>query len=248
MNYNWDWSVFFKPSITGEGFYGVLLFDGVLWTLALSLLSWGLALILGTLAGIARVSDSPIPRWTCAIYVHCFRNTPLLVQLFLWYFVLPELLPAQWGDAIKQMNPTWNQFLSVVLCLTLYTTAGVAEQVRTGLQSIAAGQANAAKAIGLGTWGAHRFVLLPQAFRIVLPSLTSDFMNVFKNSAAALAIGLMELTGQSRQISEFSGHPFESFIAATLIYMAITYLVVMFMRRMELKMTVPGLMTAGTTH
>jgi glutamate/aspartate transport system permease protein len=248
MNYSWDWSVFFKPSITGEGLYGVLLFDGVLWTLALSLLSWGLALTLGTLAGIARVSDSPIPRWTSAIYVHCFRNTPLLVQLFLWYFVLPELLPVQWGDAIKQMNPTWNQFLSVVLCLTLYTTAGVAEQVRTGLQSIAAGQANAAKAIGLGTWGAHRFVLLPQAFRIVLPSLTSDFMNVFKNSAAALAIGLMELTGQSRQISEFSGHPFESFIAATLIYMAITYLVVVFMRRMEMKMTVPGLMTAEAAH
>jgi glutamate/aspartate transport system permease protein len=248
MNYSWDWSVFFKPAVTGEGLYGVLLFDGVLWTLSLSLLSWCLALVLGTLTGIARVSDNPLMRWSSAVYVHCFRNTPLLVQLFLWYFVLPELLPVQWGDYIKQMNPTWNQFLSVVLCLTLYTTAGVAEQVRTGLESIAGGQANAAKAIGLGVWGTHRFVLLPQAFRIVLPSLTSDFMNVFKNSAAALAIGLMELTGQSRQISEFSGHPFESFIAATLIYMTITYLVVVFMRRLEHKMSVPGQMTAGVAH
>lgn len=138
--------------------------------------------------------------------------------------------------------------MSVVLCLTLYTTAGVAEQVRTGLKSIATGQASAAKAIGLDGWGIHPFILLPQAIRIVLPSLTSDFMNVFKNSAAALAIGLMELTGQSRQIAEFSGQPFESFIAATLIYMAITYLVVLFMRHIEKKMSIPGQLIAGVAH
>lgn len=248
MSYSWDWSVFLKPSVTGEGLYGVLLLDGVLWTLGLSLLSWCLALALGTLTGIARVSTHPLLRWTSAIYVHCFRNTPLLVQLFLWYFVLPELIPVHWGNAIKHMNPTWNQFLSVVLCLTLYTTAGVAEQVRTGLKSIATGQASAAKAIGLDGWGIHRFILLPQAIRIVLPSLTSDFMNVFKNSAAALAIGLMELTGQSRQLAEFSGQPFESFIAATLIYMAITYLVVLFMRHIEKKMSIPGQLIAGVAH
>ncbi|OCR22345.1 glutamate ABC transporter permease [Pseudomonas syringae] len=248
MNYSWDWAIFFQPSVTGEGLYGVLLAEGVLWTVSLSLLSWILALALGTLMGIARASDSTAARWASAIYVHCFRNTPLLVQLFLWYFVLPELLPIQWGEAIKQMNPTLNQFLSVVICLTLYTTAGVAEQVRTGLQSLSGGQANAAKAIGLGPWAAQRYVLLPQAFRIILPSMTSDFMNVFKNSAAALTIGLMELTGQSRQVSEFSGHPFESFIAATLIYMVITYGVVIFMRRLEKSLTVPGLITAGIVH
>lgn len=247
MNYSWDWSIFFKPSITGEGLYGVLLAQGVLCTLVLSLLSWGLALVLGTLTGIARNSENPALRWTSAVYVHCFRNTPLLVQLFLWYFVIPELLPVQWGDAIKQMNPTMNQFMSVILCLTLYTTAGVAEQVRAGLQSVSLEQGKAARAIGLGTWGTYQYVLLPQAFRVVLPSLTSDFMNVFKNSAAALTIGLMELTGQSRQISEFSGQPFESFIAATLIYMAITYLVVILMRHLEAKMAVPGLIT-GSTH
>jgi len=245
MNYSWDWSFFFKPSITGEGLYGVLLAEGVLWTLVLSLLSWGLALGLGTLTGMARGSANKALRWSAAVYVHCFRNTPLLVQLFLWYFVVPELLPPTWGDALKQMNPMLNQFLSVVMCLTLYTTAGVAEQVRAGLQSVSAEQAMAARAMGFGRWGVYRFVLLPQAFRVVLPSLTSDFMNVFKNSAAALTIGLMELTGQSRQISEFSGQPFESFIAATLIYMGITYAVVLLMRHLEMKTAVPELREAG---
>lgn len=243
MNYTWDWTLFFRESATGEGLYGELMLRGLSWTLAISLLSWGLALLAGTAMGVARSSDSIALRWLSAVYVHCFRNTPLLVQLFLWYFVLPELLPAAWGDAIKQMNPLLNQFLSVVLCLTLYTTAGVAEQVRAGLGAIAPGQKGAAKAIGLSTLGVYRFVLLPQAFRVVLPSLTSDFMNVFKNSAAALAIGLMELTGQSRQVSEFSGQPFEAFIAATLIYMAVTWLVVVTMRRTEYRLRVPGLMT-----
>lgn len=241
MNYNWDWAIFLQPSVTGEGLYGALFVQGIGWTLAISLMSWALALAFGTLLGIARTARSAELRFVAAVYVHCFRNTPLLVQLFLWYFVLPELLPTDWGDAIKQMNPMGNQFLSIVLCLTLYTTAGVSEQVRAGLESVPLGQRGAAKAMGMGAWNSYRFVLLPQAFRIVLPSLTSDFMNVFKNSAAALTIGLMELTGQSRQISEFSGQPFEAYIAATLGYMLITYMVVFTMRRIEISMRVPGL-------
>jgi len=244
MNYNWDWSIFLQPSVTGEGLYGVLFAQGIGWTLAISLLSWALALVLGTLVGIARTARSMPLRVISGLYVHCFRNTPLLVQLFLWYFVLPELLPTAWGDAIKQMNPAGNQFMSIVLCLTLYTTAGVSEQVRAGLESLPGGQRGAAKAMGMGAWNSYRYVLLPQAFRIVLPSLTSDFMNVFKNSAAALTIGLMELTGQSRQISEFSGQPFEAYIAATLGYMLITYLVVFTMRRIEINTRVPGLQLA----
>lgn len=202
-------------------------------------------MVLGTFTGIARNSSSTSLRWASAVYVHCFRNTPLLVQLFLWYFVIPELLPVEWGNAIKHMDPTLNQFLSVIVCLTLYTTAGVAEQVRAGLRSVPPEQARAARAMGFSTWQVYRLVLLPQAFRVVLPPLTSDLMSVFKNSAAALTIGLMELTGQSRHLSEFTGQPFESFIAATLIYMAITYLVVIVMRRMESSMAVPGFITAG---
>ena len=241
MNYSWDWLIYFKPSVTGEGLYGAMLLTGLGWTLLISLLSWTLALALGTLFGVARTLPQRWVRWPSAAYVHCFRNTPLLVQLFLWFYVLPELLPVDWGNAIKQMNPTLNQFLTVVLCLTLYSAAKCAEQIRAGIESIAAGQRAAGLALGLSTGGIYRHVILPQAFRIIIPPLSSDFMNVFKNSAVALTIGLMELTGQSRQLSEFSAQPFESFLAATVIYMLVTLLVVWLMHVIEARSRLPGM-------
>ncbi|MGQ3052388.1 MAG: amino acid ABC transporter permease [Roseateles sp.] len=245
MHYSWDWLIFFKPSVTGEGLYGMMLLRGLLWTVALSLLAWTLALGIGLIAGVARTLPNRAVRYLSTVYIHCFRNTPLLVQLFLWYFVVPELLPLEWGNALKQMNPTANQFLTVLVGLTLYTAAKAAEQVRAGIESVPRSQKQAAMALGLGTTAAYRHVVLPQALRIVIPPLTSDFLNVFKNSAVALTIGLMELTGQTRQLSEFSAHPFEAFIAATFIYMAITYGVIVLMRRIERRVRVPGLLGAA---
>lgn len=242
MNYSWDWLIFFKASVTGEGFYWQMLLRGLGWTILLSLLSWLVALALGTLAGVARTLPSRWLRLPAAVYVHLFRNTPLLVQLFLWFFVLPELLPTTWGNALKQMNPTTNQFLTVLVALSLYSGAKAAEQVRAGIESLPVGQKQAALAIGMSTRELYQSVLLPQALRIMLPPLTSDFLNVFKNSAVALTIGLMELTGQTRQLSEFSAQPFEAFVAATLIYMIITYAVIAFMRRLELKTRIPGVL------
>lgn len=242
MDYDWDWLVLFKESVTGEGLYGAMLLKGLGWTLLLSLVSWIVSLGLGIALGVGRTVRSRMIRWPVTVYVHCFRNTPLLVQLFLWYFVLPELLPVAWGDAIKRMDPLLNQALTVILCLTLYTAAKTAEQVRAGLQSIPTGQALAGTALGLGTLGVYRHVLLPQALRTVVAPLTSDFMNVFKNSAAALTIGLMELTGMSRQVSEFSAHPVEVFTAATLGYMLITLLVVWLMGWIEARSRVPGML------
>ncbi len=244
MSYSWDWLVFFRQSVTGEGFYWEMLLRGVAWTIFLSLLSWVLALAIGTAAGVARTLPNPVVRWAATLYVHIFRNTPLLVQLFIWYFVVPELLPVTWGDAVKQMNPTTNQFLTVVVCLTLYSAAKAAEQVRAGIESVPRSQTQAAMAMGLTTAGVYRHVLLPQAFRIVIPPMTSDFLNVFKNSAVALTIGLMELTGQTRQLSEFSAQPFEAFVAATLIYMLITYAVILLMRWIERRSRIPGYLGA----
>ncbi len=244
MNYSWDWLVFFRQSVTGEGYYWQMIARGLGWTIAISLLSWAVALVLGTVAGVARTLTNPVPRWIATVYVHCFRNTPLLVQLFLWYFVVPELLPVKWGDAVKQMNPTLNQFLTVLVGLTLYTAAKAAEQVRAGIESVPKSQSHAGLALGLSTAGLYRHVLLPQAFRIVIPPMTSDFLNVFKNSAVALTIGLMELTGQTRQLSEFSSQPFEAFTAATLIYMLITYSVILLMRWIENRSRVPGYLGA----
>lgn len=244
MNYSWDWLVFFRQSVTGEGYYWEMVARGLGWTVTISLLSWFLALGIGTAAGVARTLRNPAVRWTATLYVHCFRNTPVLVQLFIWYFVVPELLPVKWGDAVKQMNPALNQFLTVVVCLTLYTAAKAAEQVRAGIESVPVSQRHAALAMGLTTAGVYRHVLLPQAFRIVLPPMTSDFLNVFKNSAVAMTIGLMELTGQTRQLSEFSAQPFEAFVAATVVYMLITYLVILLMRWIENRSRIPGYLGA----
>ncbi|MFI8614313.1 amino acid ABC transporter permease [Acidovorax sp. NPDC077693] len=241
MNYSWDFLVYFKQSVTGEGVYWHLLAIGLGWTLLLSLLSWVLALGLALLIGIARTLPQRWLRWPAAVFVHCFRNVPLLVQVFLWFYVVPELLPEALGMAIKQAPPTLSQFLTMLLALTLFTAAKAAELVRAGIEAVPQGQKQAAKAMGFGMVDAYRLIILPQGLRIVVAPLTSDFMNVFKNSAVALTIGLLELTGRSRQFSEFSAQPFEAFIAATLIYMAITWCVVMFMRTVERRLRVPGM-------
>lgn len=242
MNYNWDWLIYFKPSVTGEGMYWEMLLRGFFWTVSLSLLAWTMALGIGLVMGVARTLPIGPVRLASAAFINVFRNIPLLVQLFLWYFVVPELLPRTWGDAVKQMDPTLNQFLTALVGLTLYTAAKAAEQVRAGINSVPAGQRNAALALGMPLPTVYRHVLLPQAMRIVIPPMTSDFLNVFKNSAVALTIGLMELTGQSRQLSEFSAHPFEAFFAATVIYMGITYAVILFMRSVERRTRVPGML------
>lgn len=240
MNYNWDFLIYLKPSVTGEGPYWQLLTSGLGWTLLLSLSSWCLALTLALVIGIARTLPQRLIRWPAAIFVHCFRNVPLLVQVFLWFYVVPELLPPALGMAIKQAPPVVGQFFTMLLALTLFTAAKAAELVRAGVEAVPPGQKQAALAMGFDLRDSYRYVILPQALRLILPPLTSDFMNVFKNSAVALTIGLLELTGRTRQFSEFSAQPFEAFMAATLIYMGITWCVVRLMRHLEKRLLLPG--------
>jgi len=180
-------------------------------------------------------------------YVEIFRNVPLIVQMFLWFFVVPELLPKGLGDWVKQMAPPWGSYLPAVMCLGLYTSVRVAEQVKAGIGSLSRGQGMAGTALGLTLGQSYRFVLLPQAFRIVLPPLTSEFMNVIKNSSVALTIGLLELTGRARAMQEFSFKVFEAFAAATVIYLLTNLVVVYGMRALEKKVRVPGLISASPT-
>jgi glutamate/aspartate transport system permease protein len=177
--------------------------------------------------------------------VEVFRNIPLIVQMFLWFFVFPELLPTELGDAIKQMPPPWSSYVPAVLCLGIFTSVRVAEQVRAGINSLPRGQRMAGTAMGLTGAQTYRYVILPQAFRIILPPLTSEFMNVIKNSSVALTIGLLELTGRARAMQEFSFRVFEAFAAATVIYLITNLIVVLFMRWIESRVRVPGLIAAG---
>ncbi len=245
MNYNWDWRIFLAAEPGGTGTYLKYLVVGLGWTLATALAAWVIALAIGSVVGTLRTTPY---KWVVRLgnaYVEIFRNVPLIVQMFLWFFVVPELLPKGLGDWIKQMPPPWGSYLPAVMCLGLYTSVRIAEQVKSGIGSLSRGQGMAGTALGLTLGQSYRFVLLPQAFRIVLPPLTSEFMNVIKNSSVALTIGLLELTGRARAMQEFSFKVFEAFAAATVIYLLTNLVVVLAMRALEKKVRVPGLISAS---
>jgi glutamate/aspartate transport system permease protein len=242
MAYNWDWGVFLQPSATGDGTYLGWMFYGFKMTLALSLSAWLIALLLGSLVGVLRTVPGRALSGLARAYVELFRNIPLLVQLFIWYFVLPELVPASLGDAFKQSHPVVQQFLCSVLCLGLFTSARVAEQVRSGINSLPPGQKNASLAIGFTLPQAYRYVMLPMAFRLIVPPMTSEFLNIFKNSAVCSTIGLLELAAQGRQLVDYTAQPYESFIAVTVAYLLINIVVMFAMRRLEARVRVPGYM------
>jgi glutamate/aspartate transport system permease protein len=245
VGYNWNWGILLEKEPGGTGTYLQYLIVGLGWSLATALAAWVIALIIGSLVGTVRTT--PI-KWAVRLgnlYVEIFRNVPLIVQMFLWFFVFPELLPQGLGDWIKQMPPPWGSYIPAVLCLGIFTSVRVAEQVRAGINSLPRGQRMAGTAMGLTQAQTYRYVILPQAFRIILPPLTSEFMNIIKNSSVALTIGLLELTGRARAMQEFSFHVFEAFATATVIYLLTNLVVVLGMRALEQKVRVPGLIAAG---
>src|SRR5712671_3580044 len=241
--YNWNWPILLK-----EPYFGWIV-SGFGKTILIAVFAWVIAFPLGSAIGIARTAENRALRFAGTVYVDIFRNIPLLVQMFLWYFVVPELLPTQAGDWLKQLPDA--SFYTAVVALGFYTSARVAEQVRAGISSLARGQRMAGLALGLTLPQTYIYVLLPMAYRIILPPLTSEFLNIIKNSAVALTIGLMELTARARAMQEFSFQVFEAFTAATVIYIVINIIVTFAMRYVEQRVAVPGLIGAKpavTTH
>ena len=241
MNYNWHWKILLEAEPGGTGSYLHYLIVGLGWTLATALAAWVIALTLGAIIGTLRTTSR---RWVVRLgnlYVEIFRNIPLIVQMFLWFFVVPELLPQALGDWIKQMPPPWGSYIPAVMCLAIFTSVRVAEQVRAGINSLPRGQRMAGTAMGLTEFQGYRYVILPQSLRIILPPLTSEFMNIIKNSSVALTIGLLELTGRARAMQEFSFRVFEAFATATVIYLLTNLVVVIGMRWLERRVRVPGL-------
>lgn len=241
MNYHWNWHIFFEPDPTGAGVYLDMLLSGLWVTIKVSLFAWVLALIFGSVVGVLRTLPSKTASWIGFLYVEFFRNMPLLVQLFLWFFVLPELLPRSAGLWLKQLPNA--SFYTAAVGIGLFMSARVAVQLGAGIGSLPRGQKMAATALGLTTLQVYRYVLLPMAYRIILPPLTSEFLNTVKNSAVAITIGLIELTGAARSMQEFSFQVFEAFSAATVMYLAINVIVVVAMRLIERNVAIPGYIT-----
>lgn len=239
MKYYWNWGVYFEQIKSGDETYLDWLIAGLGWTVSVSLCAWAIALVMGFLVGTVRTTPH---KWLVRlgnVYVELFRNVPLLVQLFLWFFVVPELLPREWSLWVKQDMPA-KEFFTATICLGLFTSARIAEQVRAGILSLARGQRAAALALGLTLTQAYRYVLLPMATRIVLPPLTSEFMNVIKNSSVAFAIGVFDLTFVARQMQEESAAGIETYLAVTILYFICAFSANRVMAFIEKRTRVPG--------
>ena len=233
MNYEFDWSLLLQE----PNWSWVV--EGVSNTVQLSLLAWVLALTLGVLIGAIRMSRFPFLRLIGTTYVEIFRNIPLLIQLFLWFFVFPLLLP-------EDIMRAWNgldgvPFLTALIGLSLFTAARIAEQIRSGISSIPKGQFLAAYSTGLTEFQTFRHVIIPYAFRVMIPAIASEFLTIFKNSALTLTIGVAEITGAAKTIEAYTFRGIEAYSAASLTYMITTASVVIFMSWLEHTLRIPGL-------
>ena len=226
MTYHWDWA------LLGQDPYAGLLLSGACWTLKLTALAWLIALLLGTVIGTARgLGPAPV-RLLAAAYVELFRNVPPLVQLFLWFFVFPEIVPHLAGLWLKRDLPL-PEFTTAAIAIGLFAAARVAEQVRAGVDTVRARLFPAALATGLRPWQAYRLVLLPVALRRMVGPLTSEFLITFKMSSVGLTIGVVEMTAASQDIANETFHGFEAYGAATVFYLLVGLLITGGMRLLD---------------
>jgi glutamate/aspartate transport system permease protein len=243
-HYHWNWDIFFQTIPSGDVTYLTWIIHGLGWTVAISLSAWIIALVLGSIIGTLRTAPHRGLALFGLAWVEFFRNVPILMQLFIWFFVVPELLPEKLSLWVKQDMPA-KEFITAVIALGLFTSARVAEQVRAGIQSLSRGQRSAGLALGLTQAQTYRYVLLPMAFRIIIPPLTSEFMNAFKNSGVAYAVGVWELVFVSSQmVEETGGQVIESMIVPTVLYILCSYAANRLMYVIEKRSHVPGLIVA----
>lgn len=245
---HWDWEVFCTDTISGEvaskcfGTGGDTTYlDWMLsawgWTLSVSACALVIGLIVGTLIGVARTADNKWIVRAASAWIDLFRNIPLLLQIFLWYHVAPQMIP--WLSGMPR-------FVLVVIGLGIFTSSRIAEQVRSGIQALPRGQKFAALAMGLTKFQAYRYVLLPNAFRLIAPPLTSEAMTIVKNSSVAFAVSISELTMFAMQAQEETSRGIEIYLAVTGLYFVSTFAVNRVAIFLERRFQVPGLV--GVKH
>ncbi|HZY17644.1 MAG TPA: amino acid ABC transporter permease [Ramlibacter sp.] len=246
----WDWQVFCKNTIEGtveagcwakgaDTTYLEWMLHAWGWTLSVAVCAWVVAVVVGALVGTARtLPNSP---WVVRLgnaWVELFRNIPILVQIFIWYFVVPKIFP------VFREVPG---FMLVVLALGFFTSARIAEQVRAGIQALPRGQRYAGLAMGFTTAQTYRYVILPMALRIILPPLTSESMNLLKNSSVAFAVSIAELTMFAMQAQEETSRGIEVYLAVTALYAISAFAVNRVFAYIERRMQIPGFIVAGGT-
>ena len=236
MTYHFDWGVLW----TGQS--GLWLLQGLVTTLELSALAWFLALTLGISAGALRTLPIAPLRWLAIFYVEFFRNVPLLVWMFFWYFAVPPLLPQSFQDWLFDHGA---EFWAGTIALGVYHGARFSEVIRSGIQSIPKTQFEAAMSTGLTIAQAYRLIIIPIALRLIIPPATNETLNLLKNSSVALTIGVAELTFQTRQIETYTAKAFEALTAGTLIYLFLCLTIAAIMGRVERRVAIPGMIAQG---
>ena len=211
MGYEFNWSVLRHQP------YLHWLLSGAVITLVLTACIWVLGFLAGSVVGVAATSRRGAIRQAARVYVEVLRNIPPVVQLFLWYFVIPELLPAPWQHYVIHDMPH-PEFITCVVALGLFLSARIAEHVRAGIEAVPRRTVEAALATGLTRFQVYRYVRLPIAYRMLIPTLGSEMMIGLKVTALGLTIGVMEMTARAHQIESFTGRGIEAFTAATIFY------------------------------
>lgn len=241
MNYNWNWGVLFGPTGVGSELYWHWLLKGFGWLLVIGSVAWIIALVVGSILGVMKTLPNKTARTIATMYVGFFRNIPLLVQLFFWFYVAPTLLTESlqtWWFTSLSFNT--SAVISASVGLGLFTSARIIEQVRTGIESLPRGQTNAGYALGFSTAQVYRHVLLPQAFRVILPPMSSELTNCFKNASVASLVGVAELISQTKTISEYTQNHFETYTFATIIYLIFNMTLIFGMTYLERKVRIKG--------
>jgi His/Glu/Gln/Arg/opine family amino acid ABC transporter permease subunit len=236
VNYQFKWSVLWS------GQSGAWLLQGLLTTLEISVLAWLLAVLLGVVAGALRTVTFRPLRAVAVFYVEFFRNVPLLVWMFFWYFGVPPLLPAVVRNWLFDHGA---EFWAAMFALGVYHGARMSEVIRSGILAIPRTQYEASLAMGLSVFQAYRLIILPIALRLIVPPITNDSLNLLKNSSLALTISVAETTFMTRQIESYTAKGFEAITAGTLIYLVLCLVVSAILSRVERRVAIPGLIVRG---
>lgn len=231
----WDWQIFFQDNGGGVTYLQWLM-SAWGWTLSVALCALVVALVVGSIVGILRTL--PHKGWVFVgnAWTELFRNIPLLVQVFIWYHVIPSIFLG-----LREVP----SIVLVVFALGFFTSARIAEQVKAGIQALPKGQRYAGLAMGLTLGQTYRYVLLPMAFRIVIPPITSESMNIVKNSSVAFAVSIAELTMFAMQAQEETSRGVEIYLAVTGLYFISSFAINRVMQFIENRVQVPGMIGGG---
>ncbi|MCJ8162365.1 amino acid ABC transporter permease [Acinetobacter zhairhuonensis] len=242
MNYSWNWGVLFQSTGVGDSTYFNWIVTGLGWLLVIAIVAWSIAFVLGSLLGIMRTLPNKTARAIGTAYVTIFRNVPLLIQLFIWFYVVPNFLPAGLRDWwVNDLSASTSALVSASIGLGLFTAARVCEQVRTGIEALPTGQVNAGYALGFSTAQLYRYIILPQSFRTILPPLSSELTNCVKNTSVASLVGVAEIISQMKTISEYTQSTIEIYTYVTIIFIVINICLIQFMNFLEKRLRIPGL-------